>query len=186
MGLTKKITAQKGHPCPPCPSIGQGAIYRVRFPERLENPTVEESEIWRSLFIIKKNPTAYFCIQNDTNECGHYLGRQGLWRRWIIQSPLFASILIIVIWVLAVVIFAVSCNYASWLLFSKPSHGGCQVLVFMASYSSFLTGNIPENIYYKLEIHIFLANLFFLLLNSLMHRPLHEQKSCAKWYVKMS
>lgn len=123
-------------------------------------------------FYHQGNPTAQFCIQNDTNECSHYLGWQGLWKRLIIQSPLFASILIIVIWVSATAVFAPFSSYASLLLFYEPTHGGCQVLVLMAPQPSCLIRDILKNIHYKLEIHICLENVFIWLFNSLSHGPL--------------
>lgn len=59
---------------------------------------LRENQKMKKAFIIREKPTGHFCIQNDTNECGHYLGRQGLRKRFIIQSPLFVPILKILIW----------------------------------------------------------------------------------------
>lgn len=126
----------------------------------------------KETFYHQGNLTAHFCIQNDTNECGHYLGWQGLWKRLIIQSPLFASILIIVIWVSAIAIFAAFSSYAPLLLFSEPTHGEFQVMILITPQPSCHIRDILKNIYCKSEVHIFLANLFIWLLNSLMHGPL--------------
>lgn len=38
----------------------------------------------KEAFYHQGKPTAHFCIQSDTNECGHCVGRQGLWKRLII------------------------------------------------------------------------------------------------------
>lgn len=37
----------------------------------------EELEM-KEPFYHQENSTAYLCIQNNTSECGHYQGRQGL------------------------------------------------------------------------------------------------------------
>ena len=72
-------------------------------------------------------------------------------KRWIIQSPLSASILIAVLWVSVPAIFASPA--ASLLLFSEPGLGRCWVMVWVASPPSFLIGNPLKYIYYTLEIH---------------------------------
>lgn len=137
-------------------------------------------------FYYQRNPTAHFCIQNDTNECGHYLGRQGLWKRLIIQSPLFASILIIIIWVSATAIFAAFFSYASLLLFSESTRSNCQVVVPIESQLSGPIREILKHMYYKWETHMFLTNLSGLLIAYHIGLLLYKQKFHAKQYIKMN
>lgn len=57
---------------------------------------LRESWKMKRSFMGLETPTIHDCVQYDTGEYGHYLGRWGLWRL-IIQSPLSALHLIAVI-----------------------------------------------------------------------------------------
>ena len=58
-----KPTVHKGHARSTCPSIRWGALYSVKFPERLGYSTTGKSERGRSPFIIGETPLRTFVFR---------------------------------------------------------------------------------------------------------------------------
>lgn len=58
-----KSRVHKGPACPTCPIIRWGALYSVKFPERLGYSTTGKSERGRNPFIIGETPLCTFVFR---------------------------------------------------------------------------------------------------------------------------